>query len=75
MADDALEHALGIFDCSVTVLNVVTPLDASMSESGVLEPDEARLEEVGDRADELIVHVGADPWPAIGPSKPAIPWR
>lgn len=54
LADDALDHALDVFDCRITVLNVVTPLDASMSESGILEPDEARFEEARARADRLI---------------------
>ena len=37
LSDAALDHALETFDCDVTVLNVVTPIDASMSEGGVLE--------------------------------------
>jgi nucleotide-binding universal stress UspA family protein len=54
LADDALVHALDTFDCRVTVLNVVTPLDASMSESGLLEPGEQRRESARERADELV---------------------
>ncbi|AHF99636.1 universal stress protein [Halostagnicola larsenii XH-48] len=54
LADDALEHALDVFDCQITVLNVVTPLDADMSEGGVLEPDEARLNAARTRADQLV---------------------
>jgi len=54
LADDALVHALDVFDCPITVLNVVTPLDASMSESGVLEADEARREDARERAADLI---------------------
>ena len=54
LADDALEYALETFDGRVTVLNVVTPLDASMSEGGVLGTDEARLEAARDRADRLV---------------------
>jgi len=54
LADDALEHALETFDCRVTVLNVVAPLDAAMSEGGVLEPGEARREEATERADRLV---------------------
>lgn len=42
LANDALAHALDTYDCHVTVLNVVTPIDAGMSESGVLELDEDR---------------------------------
>ena len=54
LADDALEHALETFDCRVTVLNVVAPLDTAMSEGGVLEPGEARREEASERADRLV---------------------
>ena len=53
LADDALAHALETFDCRVTVLNVVTPLDRSMSEGGILEADDDREEEAGERADRL----------------------
>lgn len=54
LASDALEFALETFDCPVTVVNVVTPIDADMSEGGVLEPDERRLEEAERRARRLI---------------------
>ncbi|WP_262179093.1 universal stress protein [Haloarcula laminariae] len=54
LADDALEHALETFDCRVTVLNVVVPLDGSMSEGGVLEPGEARRGAASERADRLV---------------------
>jgi len=54
LADDALVHALDTFDCRVTVLNVVTPLDSSMSEGGVLEPGEQRRESARGRADALV---------------------
>ena len=54
LADEALGHALETFDCRVTVLNVVTPLDESMSESGVLDRDEVRRDEARARADELV---------------------
>ncbi|MDJ1434044.1 universal stress protein [Halostagnicola sp. A-GB9-2] len=54
LADDALSHALEVFDCRITVLNIVTPLDATMSEGNILEADEARLDEAYDRADQLI---------------------
>lgn len=54
LSDDALTHALETFDCPVTVLNVVTPLDASMSEGGILEPDEERRDEARTRADEIV---------------------
>src|SRR6056297_2389103 len=54
LADDALEHALETFDCRVTVLNVVAPVDSAMSEGGVLEPGEDRREEASERADRLV---------------------
>jgi len=54
LADDALAHALETFDCRITVLNVVTPLDSSMSEGGVLEPGEERREEARERAERLV---------------------
>ena len=54
LSDDALAHALETFDCPVTVLNVVTPLDASMSEGGILEPDEDRRDEARERANDLV---------------------
>lgn len=54
LADEALSHALETFDCRVTVLNVVTPLDASMSEGGVLEAGEGRVEGARERAESLV---------------------
>ena len=54
LADEALEEALELFDCRVTVLNVVTPLDANMSEGGILEPGEDRLENARGRADRIV---------------------
>lgn len=54
LADEALEHALATYDCRVTVLNVVTPLDSSMSEGGVIGIDESREENGRRRADRLI---------------------
>jgi nucleotide-binding universal stress UspA family protein len=54
LADEALVHALETFDCRVTVLNVVTALDASMSESGILEPDTDRLDAAQSRAEGLV---------------------
>lgn len=54
LADEALVHALDVYDSRITVLNVVTPLDAEMSESGVLEPEEGRLDEARARADRLV---------------------
>lgn len=56
LSDAALDHALETFDCDVTVLNVVTPIDASMSEGGVLEgvADEDREAVARERADRLV---------------------
>jgi len=54
LSDEAFERALELFDCRLTVLNVVTPLDASMSEGGVLEPDEARRERARERAERVV---------------------
>jgi nucleotide-binding universal stress UspA family protein len=54
LADEALTHALSVFDCRVTVLNVVTPVDARMSEGGVLEPGDDRKTEARNRAERLV---------------------
>lgn len=54
LADEALSHALSVFDCRVTVLNVVTPLDAGMVEGGVLEPDDERVTAARERAERLV---------------------
>lgn len=52
-AEAALEHALAEFDCRVTVLNVITPVDAGMSEGSILEPDDEREREARERAEWL----------------------
>ena len=54
LADDALTFALDTFDCRLTVLNVVQPLDEGMSEGGILEPDEERQAEARERANTLV---------------------
>jgi nucleotide-binding universal stress UspA family protein len=54
LSEAALTHALETFDCRVTVLNVVTPVDESMSEGGLLEPDETRWEEARARAADVV---------------------
>lgn len=54
LAMQALDHALETYDCAVTVLNVVTPVDAGMSESGVLKVDEERAETAAERADRIV---------------------
>lgn len=54
LADEALAHALATFDCRVTVLNVVTPLDAGMTEGGMLAPDDDRVATAAERAERLV---------------------
>lgn len=54
LADDALAQALELFDCRVTVLNVVTSMDSAMSEGGILEPDEDRRDGARDRAERVV---------------------
>jgi nucleotide-binding universal stress UspA family protein len=54
LADDALRHALAVYDCRVTVLNVVTPLDEPLSEGGILELDESRREAAEERAEAVL---------------------
>ncbi|WP_254839389.1 universal stress protein [Natronomonas marina] len=54
LAEAALEHALTVYDCRVTVLNVVTPLDGPLSEGGVLEVGEDRREAAEERAETVL---------------------
>jgi len=54
LSDAALTYALRTFDCPVTVLNVVTPLDSNMSEGGILDAGEKRKAAADRRAAELI---------------------
>lgn len=54
LADDALAHALETFDCRITVLNVVTPLDGTMSEGSAFATGPDRLDDADDRASELV---------------------
>ena len=54
LAEAALEHALETTAETVTVLNVVTPLDSAMSEGGVLEPGQERRASARERAERLI---------------------
>ncbi|WP_336325574.1 universal stress protein [Halovenus sp. HT40] len=54
LADAALDEALELFDCRLTVLNVVTPLDVRMSEGGVLDAGEDRRESARERADHIV---------------------
>lgn len=57
LAEEALAHALDVFDCRVTVLNVVTPLDAGFSESGVLDVDDGRTTSARERATAFVEEV------------------
>lgn len=54
LADEAFSHALETFDTRITVLNVVTPMDAGMSEGAILDPDDQRLQDARDRTAQLI---------------------
>jgi nucleotide-binding universal stress UspA family protein len=54
LSGDALEHALETFDCRLTVLNVVTPLDRRMSEGGLIETDEDRLAAARERVERVV---------------------
>lgn len=54
LAENALRYALGTFNCRITVLNVITPLDSPLSEGSVLDPDEERIREAEQRAEQLI---------------------
>lgn len=54
LADVALEESLETYDCRITVLNVVTPLDLSMIEGGILEPGVERRESARERAERLV---------------------
>ncbi|WP_181693208.1 universal stress protein [Natronomonas sp. LN261] len=54
LSEDALTYALSVFECQITVLNVVTPLDAGMSEGGVLDPGDERGASARQHADRLI---------------------
>jgi len=54
LASDALDHALAVFDCRITVLNIVRPLDKGMSEGAPLAIDQDRIAEAEKRATHLI---------------------
>lgn len=60
LARAAFSHALETFDCRVTVLNVVTPVDAGMSEGSVLDPGDDRLAEGRERAERVIDEASAE---------------
>jgi nucleotide-binding universal stress UspA family protein len=59
LADEALTQTLELFDCRVTVLNVVTPIDAAMSEGGILGSGEDRRKKARDRADRIVEQASA----------------
>jgi nucleotide-binding universal stress UspA family protein len=54
LAEEALAHALAVFDCRTTVLSVVTPISSQMSESGLLDRVERRDEAARERATGLL---------------------
>jgi nucleotide-binding universal stress UspA family protein len=54
LAEAALEHTLAVYDCRITVLNVVTPLDGPMSEGGILELDDDRREAAEEHAETVL---------------------
>lgn len=54
LADTALAHALTAFNCRVAVLTIVTSLDITMSEGGILDPDDQRCATARERTDQLI---------------------
>ena len=54
LAEKALSHALATFDCRTTVLNVMTPIDAGMSEGGILELSAEREASGRERAKTLV---------------------
>lgn len=67
LAEEAFRQALELFECQVTVLNVITPIDAAMSEGGVLEPGDDRIEDARERADKLVERAKAQ---ATEPDRP-----
>jgi nucleotide-binding universal stress UspA family protein len=55
LATNALDHALVVFpEAEITVLNVIVPLDAPMSEGSILGTDEGLHEEERERAERVI---------------------
>lgn len=54
LAEEALAHALDVFDCRTTVLSVATPISSQMSESGVLKRERQRRETARERATALL---------------------
>jgi len=60
LSEDALEYGLETFDCAITVLNVVTPIERGMSESGVLDREEDRLSDARDRTAAVVAEARTD---------------
>lgn len=60
LAEDALAYALAVHRCRITVLNVVTPIDAGMSEGTVMETDDERDKEARNRAERLVEEAKED---------------
>jgi nucleotide-binding universal stress UspA family protein len=58
LAEEALEHAFETFDCPITVVNVVLPFDAPMSEGGLLGADDERLDAAREYAENVIKLAG-----------------
>lgn len=54
MANRALDHALETFDCRITVLNIVKPLDERMSEGARFVVGQERIDEADERVNELV---------------------
>jgi nucleotide-binding universal stress UspA family protein len=54
LADEALLHALETYDCEITVLNVLTPIGSGMSEGGVRDRGDERVDEARERAEEVL---------------------
>lgn len=54
LAAEAFGQALELFDCRVTVLNVVTPIGEATSEGGILDAGEGRRADAVDRADRIV---------------------
>ncbi len=78
LAEEALAHALAVFDCRTTVLSVATPVSSGMSESGVLDRAEQRRETARERATELLEaaretasEAGRDVETVVGEGEPA----
>lgn len=54
LAERALKHAVDVYSCKVTVLNVVLPVDSSMSESGVIDEEERRVRDARERVESVV---------------------